>query len=110
MVTASEHAFHSIGTSEAPRLQPLLHLVRVEALQKPLAHRPPAIPDGLAVRGQNRATYFYFYMAGDWIYFDVVSWELQFLDNLVPQRPRISHDLLHHGLFLRASGSGVIVD
>lgn len=84
MVTASEHAFHSIGTSEAPRLQPLLHLVRVEA--------------------------FYFYMAGDWIYFDVVSWELQFLDNLVPQRPRISHDLLHHGLFLRASGSGVIVD
>lgn len=49
-------------------------------------------------------------MTRDWIYFDVVSWKLQFFDNLVPQGPRISHDLLDHGLFLGASGSGVIVD
>lgn len=60
--------------------------------------------------GRNRATYLYFYMTGDWIYFDVVSWELQLLDNLVPQGPRIPHDLLDYCLFLRASGSGVIVD
>lgn len=85
----------------------------MEALQKPSAHRSPARPAfrvGLAVRGQNRATYLYFYMTRDWIYFDVVSWEVQLLHNLVPQGPRISHDLLDHGLFLRASGSGVIVD
>lgn len=64
----------------------------------------------VAVQLRNRATYLYFYMTGDWIYFDVVSWELQLLGNLVPQGPRISYDLLDHGLFLCASGSGVIVD
>lgn len=55
-------------------------------------------------------TYLYFYMARDWIYFDVVFWEMQLLYHLIPQGSSIPHDLLHHGLFLCAPGSGIIVD
>lgn len=114
MAIAPGHGSHSTVTSETPRLQPFLHLVRVEALGKPSAHRSlarsPAASRGLVVQWRNHSTYLYFYVTRDGIYLDVVFWELQLLGNLVPQGPSIPHDLLDHGLFLRPSGPGVIVD
>lgn len=49
-------------------------------------------------------------MARNWIYLDIILWELHLLDQLVPQGSRVPYDLLHHGLLLCASGSGIIVD
>lgn len=64
MTIDPEHVLYSTATSETPRLQPFLHLVRVEALGKPSAYRSlarsPAASLGLASTGGTARPTFIF--------------------------------------------------